>query len=179
MSVFEVRPALASDSAGIAAVHVETCQDAYEGFLPDHYLLTLSVADRTKSWIDNLGNPRLKTKTVVALDAGNVVGFIRVGACEDGPESKSTGEIWALYVHPTRQGLGIGNLLMAEGVRALRSEGFEEVALWVLKDNLMARSWYESRGWGLNGKTKTEVNDGFASTLVGYAKHLSRVIGTP
>jgi ribosomal protein S18 acetylase RimI-like enzyme len=179
MSGFELRPALVTDSAGIAAVHVETWQDAYEGLLPGHYLSTLNVADRTKTWVEHLGNPRLKTKTVVALAAGNVVGFIRVGACEDESESNSKGEIWALYVHPTRQGMGIGNSLMAEGVRALTREGFEEMALWVLKDNLKARNWYESRGWGLTGKTKTEVNDGFASTLVGYAMPLSRVTVTP
>jgi ribosomal protein S18 acetylase RimI-like enzyme len=178
MSVFELRPALVSDSAGIAAVHVETWQDAYKGLLPDGYLSALNAADRTKTWIENLGNSRSKTKTFVALDAENTVGFIRVGACEDESESTSTGEIWALYVHPTRQGMGIGSLLMTEGVRALRTVGFEEVVLWVLNDNLTARNWYESRGWGLNGKTKTEITGGFTSTLVGYSMPLSKEIGT-
>jgi ribosomal protein S18 acetylase RimI-like enzyme len=179
MSVFELRPALVSDSAGIAAVHVETWQDAYKTLLPDAYLSTLNIADRTKSWTKNLGNPRLTAETVVAIDSGIVVGFIRVGAREDDPESINSGEIWALYVHPTRQGRGIGNQLMDEGLRILAIDGFEEVELWVLKDNLKARNWYESRGWDLNGKTKTEVNNGFASTLAGYAKPLSRVILTP
>jgi ribosomal protein S18 acetylase RimI-like enzyme len=179
MSPFELRPALVSDSAGIAAVHVETWQVAYKDLLLEDHLSRLNIADRTKSWSENLGNSELKTRTIVALDSGIVVGFIKVGASEDDPEFNNSAEIWALYVHPTKQGLGIGNLLLDEGLKVLEIDGFDEVELWVLKDNLKARHWYESKGWEFNGKTKAEINAGFTSTFMGYAKLLSRVTGTP
>ena len=46
-----------------------------------------------------------------------------------------------LYVHPDRQGEGIGDALLAEAVTAGASE------LWVYEDNPGARRFYERRGW--------------------------------
>ena len=50
MSLYQVRPAVARDAATIAAIHVNTWQEAYEGLLPEADLKAISVDKRLKLW---------------------------------------------------------------------------------------------------------------------------------
>lgn len=55
--------------------------------------------------------------------------------------------ILSIAVHPERQGLGLGRLLMKESEDAARRHGFNEMDLTVQTDNHQAIRFYESLDW--------------------------------
>jgi hypothetical protein len=74
MSLYQVRPAVARDAATIAAIHVNTWQEAYEGLLPEADLKAISVDKRLKLWREAIqyGDPQVH----VAVDGDRIVGFV-------------------------------------------------------------------------------------------------------
>lgn len=161
MSNFIIRQARVEDAFGIAKVHVGMWQYAYKGQIPDSYLQSLSVANRTKRWQDILSHPEDNSHTLIAVAADTVLGFCSVGHCRDEDMPASVGEVWAIYVDPDSMGKGVGSALMEKGLTYLREQGYTKATLWVLSSNQKTRKWYEKRGWREEGKTKTESSRGF------------------
>ena len=59
-----------------------------------------------------------------------------------------------LYTRPNSWGSGVGSRLHDEAVELVRGLGSSRCSLWVLEANGRARSFYERRGWRLNGETR-------------------------
>ncbi len=79
----------------------------------------------------------------VALDAQSVLcGFLICSRISD-----SAGMIPQIAVHPSYQGKGAGNALMARSFERLKSLGFRSVSLTVTKKNRRAFDWYQRLGF--------------------------------
>jgi ribosomal protein S18 acetylase RimI-like enzyme len=152
MGEVEIHEALVSDASGIAKVHISTWRSAYQGIMPVEFLRDLSIETRTSGWAKILEAPAPKAHTYVAVLDKSIVGFIGVGSNQSEEAINCQGELFALYVEPDFQGRGIGGKLMEKGIEALRSERFTSASLWVAEENLLAKDWYESRHWELNGE---------------------------
>lgn len=148
------------DAKGIAQVHVNTWQSAYSGMMPDVYLQSLSVDQRAQNWLKILESTAVGNRTLVAEIGGVVVGFLGLGSSRDLGET-NIGEVYAIYVDPKYQGQGIGSHLMNEGILFLKDQERSGAMLWVLEQNIRTRTWYESRGWKSNGKSKIDMRTGF------------------
>ena len=143
-----VRPAVPQDARAIAAVHVATWRDAYEGLLPDDLLDALDVDQRAEAWRGRLAAlSGALFVFVFELDA-KVRGFVSGGPQRDGGVA---GEVYAIYVEPGSQGRGAGRQLLQAAVDCLTAAGFAEARLWVFADNHPARGFYESQGWRPDG----------------------------
>lgn len=79
--------------------------------------------------------------------AGKVVGFSYA--------AKEDSSIWALFVSPEHEGLGIGTGLLELAVEWLFSLGNEEVTLETAA-NTRADGFYAARGW-CRGEMKNDV----------------------
>lgn len=169
---YQIRKAEIEDAPGVAKVHVETWQSHYKGQIPDDYLANLSVEKRTKSWIETFSNPKPNNKTFVADEAGEIQGFCSVGPSRDVGASHETGELYAIYLDPSKQGQGIGSALMKAGLDFLREQGFTKVTLWVLKTNLKTISFYEAKGWKVDGVEIRDEKNGFVFEEVRYCMDL-------
>jgi ribosomal protein S18 acetylase RimI-like enzyme len=93
------------------------------------------------------------TIELVAEDAGEIVGLIDVECevepgtvCEDRPGLG--GMIWHLAVHPDHQRRGIASALLSEAEQRAREAGLARFEAWT-RDDVAARSWYETRGFEL------------------------------
>ena len=154
-----VRPARATDADQVAAVHVASWRWAYAGLLPAEELAGLSVAERTDRWLARLagtGTGRTdRGATFVADLDGRVVGFASVGPGRDDVGGPSVGELYAIYLQREMAGTGTGRRLHDAGVGWLAEQGWTLALLWVLRDNLRARRFYEACGWQVDGATKT------------------------
>lgn len=168
-----IRNAESNDALGIAKVHVLTWQTAYKGLIPDSYLQALSIDKRTESWAQQLNTLADGTGYLVAESAGEIIGFATVGKGGDDDSSKDNGELYAIYVHPDRQGIGIGNSLHQAGIDFLKSEYFKTATLWVLEANHASRRWYESRGWQIEGALKVEDRGSFQLHEIRYLLDLN------
>lgn len=167
-----IRRATVDDAAAIATIHVKTWQYAYQGQLPDSYLQSLSIERRTEGWKRQLENSSPNTATFVVENNLSIVGWCSIGASRDEDKTDTTGELYAIYVHPDAIGKGFGSKLMNRALDALRESGFKTATLWVLDTNQNTRTWYESKGWRADGKTKTEMLNDIELNEVRYSINL-------
>lgn len=146
-----IRPAEPGDALGLARVQVETWRDAYVGVLPDAALLDLDDQRAALRWTRVIGALRSAEVLDVAEIEGQAVGFCHAGSGRrtvarvidrDGPVA----EVYALYVDPNFQGLGIGRALLAATARRLVAHGFESLALLTLAGNRQGRRFYDRIG---------------------------------
>jgi ribosomal protein S18 acetylase RimI-like enzyme len=156
MTPYLVRPLAAADVDAVARLHVAVWQTAYRGLLPDAFLDAISVERRTAMWrqiVERQASPAL-----LAEQDGCIVGFVLGGRSrDDDAQVGVTAEIMAIYVAPERWGTGAGTQLMQAALAMLRNQGFHEVTLWVLRDNVRARRFYELAGFKPDGGEKVDT----------------------
>jgi GNAT superfamily N-acetyltransferase len=156
-----IRPGTPDDADAVARVQVETWQTAYAHTLPHEQLMALSVEERA--------DMHRRHPPIVAEVDGEIVGFVSVGRTFD---EQGDGELYAIYVHPSRWGTGVGRELLATGEDRLRELGHRDAHLWVLNDNPRARRFYEAAGWSTDGAERRIEAFGFVLDEVRYTKSL-------
>jgi ribosomal protein S18 acetylase RimI-like enzyme len=149
-----IRQAVAADAMAVAEAHIRSWQVGYHGLLPAAYLDGLRPEDRASRYGFEQMNPD-GPFTQVAIDGDTICGHVTTGRCRD-DDLQGGGEIWALYVDPSRWGGGIGHRLITAGCAYLRSRGYDVASLWVLSGNDQARRFYESAGWSCEGTQRTD-----------------------
>ncbi len=107
-----------------------------------------AVAWPDEAWRERLGNPRCVSlmARVVSVPVG------MVAACRGDEGDERVGLVISMYVHERYRRQGVGRMLLAAAVDALR--GFPEIEtirLWVRETHLPARRLYESFGFRLTG----------------------------
>jgi ribosomal protein S18 acetylase RimI-like enzyme len=143
-----IREARIVDAAGIARVHVESWRTTYRGIVPAAYLDALSVENRQRGWERQLAAAADTIDVFVAeeVPSGEIVGFVSGGPEQTGTEAAFPWELHAIYLLADRQRRGVGRRLTAALVERLRQRGAASLLLWVLKQNLPARHFYEALG---------------------------------
>jgi GNAT superfamily N-acetyltransferase len=93
--------------------------------------------------------PRLEAaeEAMVAVAAGEVVGFAFTGACE----------LQFLFTHPRVWGQGAGRALLAHAEDALRAAGCAEAVVWTEERNDRALAVYRKAAWETDGAAKERV----------------------
>ncbi|MFC4171879.1 GNAT family N-acetyltransferase [Microvirga sp. GCM10011540] len=165
-----VRDGREADVEGIARVHVQGWRESYGDFLSPEALAGLSVEERAQMWRSILATPDPKGKLLVAeAPGGEIVGFARGGPV--GPKGAdllgTETEIFAIYLLDRVKRQGIGRRLMAGIFGHLAEQGFGSTGLWVLRDNLPARRFYEALG-GVAGREQSFDLRGQEVTEVAY-----------
>jgi len=154
VAMAEIRRAGLDDATAIAEVHVASWRGAYAELLPQSLLDALSVERRADQWRDQLADP--EQTTLVAVDGlRGVVGLASVGESRDTDTDASTGELSAIYLHPSVWGVGLGRALHEAAVAAL-SHRYRAAKLWVLDSNTRAQVFYERQGWVADGAVKVD-----------------------
>jgi GNAT superfamily N-acetyltransferase len=65
-------------------------------------------------------------------------------------------ELYALYLSQEHTRQGVGRVLTARAVEWLVGAGYLAATLWVLRDNIRARAFYEALGWAVDGTERRE-----------------------
>ncbi|MDD5334002.1 MAG: GNAT family N-acetyltransferase [Rhodoferax sp.] len=123
-STYEVRPATPRDARTIAEIHAKASQ-AY--------------------WREAI--EYCEPQVVVALDAGEVVGFVGFDRSRDKGTPPTTGEIWAIHVAPSHLGKGVGLALWDAAREGLLEEGCNTVTAWLPLSNERALRFLELAGF--------------------------------
>lgn len=167
-----VRNAKIDDAEAIATIHVKTWQCTYKGQIPDSYLDSLSIEQKTEGWRKQIQNAKENEHIFVAETDGNVVGWCTAGASRDEDASKDVGELQGIYIHPDFIGKGIGTKLMEHALNILKKDEYKTITLWVLSSNANTRKFYEKKGWSLDGKEKNDIRGDFELHEVRYSIYL-------
>ena len=177
------RIATCDDARDLGAMHVASWRESYAGVLPEKMLASLSAEARAASWSKILQEPPSERSTVVYLaeQDGAIFGFGSCGAqrTESLKDLGYDGEISAIYVLREFQEQGIGTGLFSQMSLDLSRRGFNAAALWVLRDNLRARRFYERYSGQLIAE-REDVRDGAVLIELAYGwpdlKQLNRLV---
>lgn len=128
------------DRMAISKIYEESWKYAYKGIIPQDYLDSIPEG----RWVSNLNNP--KWKTLVCIDNGRIVGTSSF--CKSRFEQlHNWGEVISIYLLPDFMGKGYGKSLLEFAVAELKNQGYEDIFLWVLEENIRARHFYEIFGF--------------------------------
>ncbi|MFE0578558.1 GNAT family N-acetyltransferase [Streptomyces sp. NPDC058874] len=147
------------DIEAVSAVRVRGWQAAYAGIVPQAHLDAMTVeddADQRRQWF---GRPGRRSRDLVAVGDRGPVGWVCFGPSrsEVSGVTGPVGEVHALYVAPDLIGTGVGRTLLRAAHAAMREQGFESSALWVLQDNHRARRFYARAGYRADGAAQDDV----------------------
>jgi ribosomal protein S18 acetylase RimI-like enzyme len=178
-----LRIATPDDANALGSMHVASWRETYTGMLPDKMLSALSAEARASSWARIMRDPTTVGGAVIYLaeHKSTIIGFGSCGAqrAESLKGKGYDGEISAIYVLREFQHRGVGARLFAAMSLDLAGRGFSAAALWVLRDNLGARRFYE-RYAGQVIAEKEDVRDGTVLVELAYGwpnlSELSRLI---
>ena len=70
------------------------------------------------------------------------------------PECPGDAEIICIHSLPGNWGRGYGSAMMDRLLADIRREGYRRVMLWVFRDNVRARGFYEKKGFVCNGRAQ-------------------------
>jgi ribosomal protein S18 acetylase RimI-like enzyme len=164
---FLLRRAQAEDWEAIARVHAETWQAAYRRILPLELYPRFSLASRLRLWRGLFAAPEPPLVEVAAAPLGDVTGFAWLRRVAQ-PDAAFDSEIIAVAVTPSFQRRGLGRRLMAAAARRLAKCGGRNAYLWVYRDNVPARAFYEKLG-GRMVDEDTEQVESLEIPIVAYA----------
>lgn len=158
-------------------VNVLAWQVAYVGFFPQEYLDRRDAGARGESWRKVVTEADPLRRYLVAVEAGEVLGFAAFGriTIENGDDwtgepEPGVGELTVINVHPDHWSRGVGTALLAGVDAGLAGLGYREQILWVITGNAKARRWYEHRGWRPDGGTLYVEAEGAVFDQVRYRR---------
>lgn len=169
-SMPQIGPAQPGDEEAIAQVHTASWWKAYAGLVPHPYLAALDWRERAERWRPSVRQPPADRVVLVARSEVGVVGFAAFGPAREG-EAPGDFELYAIYVSPEAWRSGVGSALLQSGLDWLSGRA-PRLVLWVLRDNLRARGFYEGHGFEADGATKSITLGGAELVEVRYVKRL-------
>lgn len=145
-----IRAALPEEVQALAEVHVRAYHETYAGMLLHEQVQHVDLAYCSKRWRDVLSGdtPDRTAGVQIAVAAGGIVG-LGCHCAQRNPGLSAIGyhgEVAALYVLQPFQGIGLGRRLMQGLARQLRQSGYGSMALWVVRENISAQSFYQRLG---------------------------------
>jgi ribosomal protein S18 acetylase RimI-like enzyme len=131
------------DDAGIiAGLHTRSWQRHYRGIYSDDYLDNLLAGERSAIWTERFAVIDPSMFVLKAMHAEKPIGF----ACTFLHRDQQFGALVDnLHVLQEYQGLGIGRELLRQSAEWVKSNDQNSgIYLFVLKENLLARQFYQS-----------------------------------
>src|SRR5687767_14341976 len=127
MSALELREPTAADADAIATILIAGWRSAYREIFDASVIDSPEFEDERRArWRTGLGSGQSAKdpKIVVAEESGVVVGWVSFGSPrQPGPDPK-VGELWGLYVDPTRWGSGAATALAGRVLEDIAAAGF-------------------------------------------------------
>jgi ribosomal protein S18 acetylase RimI-like enzyme len=150
--MYQIRYASVADAEILGMVHARSWQAAYAGIVPNEFLAGMNPLARQEHFAQALSEGREHDAIIFADD--KPVGLTTIGKCRDQDKDDTFGEIWGIYLLPEFWNQGIGTVLLRWGLHELYLQGYRQASLWVLKDNIRARKFYEKNGFAWDGSEK-------------------------
>lgn len=143
----KIRKTTLKDASIISNIYALSWKSAYKNIVPQKYL------DELKSdfWISSFEN-RIKNNIITAqliYENELPVGCVAYGKARD-KKFADWGEIVSIYLLPDYFKKGYGKKLLQTAIIDMKTNGYENYYLWVLKENINARNFYESNGFICN-----------------------------
>jgi ribosomal protein S18 acetylase RimI-like enzyme len=169
MSELLIRWADYQDWFQLGLVSSESYRETYAGIIPDTYLDAFSLEKRQIHYKRALLED---AKTIVILLVNSkAAGYLEFGNSKDTDLDNTYGEIYNIYTLKSYWGKGYGKKLITWGIDRLQEAGYSNVSLWVLKENINAKGFYEHLGF-INDELERTIIRGKELIQLRYSKKL-------
>lgn len=159
-----IRPAHPDDAPVLGMIHARGWHFAYQGIISEEYLRNeITPEIMQDKWQRRLPQKDPHIATYIAILNGEPVGFAGAGPGRL-VGRQNFGELYAIYVDPAHYGAGIGRALFRQAIEHVKAIEFNKMYVKVLRDNNIARSFYETMG----GVPKEEYPDGLVLKDIAY-----------
>ncbi len=138
--------------------------------MPKEYLESLSIEQKTKLWAKSLSDENLGINLVLEKNK-KIIGFCVFGPARDKDLlNDNFGELVALNILPNNWGKGLGSVVIEHIIKESKAKKWSAIYLWVLKQNMRARAFYETHGF-----VKEDIKK-FDKSLTGHELHEIRYV---
>lgn len=154
MDNLKIDDQILKDANEIAHINLSCWKKSYKDIINKTFLDNLNF-DTTFEIRKNLINQKRGIHLVASIE-NKIVGFSDAGMFffkekqtlseEQKLNRKELGEIYAIYIDPKYQNKGIGEALFLETKNRLLKYELNPFLIWTLKDNHIARIFYEKQG---------------------------------
>jgi ribosomal protein S18 acetylase RimI-like enzyme len=125
----------------------------YQGIVPRCVLDSVADEPERARWLRTVLGSDDCTTVIAERDMSQALGFCRYGS---DPDDHLRGHIYSLYVRPSASGAGLGTRLLRHVLNELEEQDLQPVTLWVFRENLRARAFYERLGFASDGAERVE-----------------------
>lgn len=165
-SPFRIRPAEFADAEAIVRVHFEAVRRTAAGFYPTEVVESWSRQPDERRFANVRTAIAEGSKRLIVADQGGAV--VAFGAI-----TVSSGEIGAVYVHPSAGRRGVGGLVLAELERLALAHG---LAALHLNASVNAEAFYSRHGYLVTGRGTHSLPNGIEMSCVMMNKSLNQKI---
>lgn len=143
----KIKKATLDDINIISNIYALSWKYAYKNIVPQKYLDELKCNYWVSSFQNWIGNNILTAQLIYEDELP--VGCVAYSKARD-VRFAHWGEIVSIYLLPDHFRKGYGQKLLQTAIIDMKTNGYENYYLWVLKENTNARSFYESNGFIYN-----------------------------
>ena len=137
------------DYSEISNVYESSWKYTYKGIIPQEYFDSIPKG----RWANNITKSGIYS--LVMTENGYIIGT--ASFCRSRWEQYSDfGEIVSIYFLPEYIGKGYGKRLLKRCIEELYQLGFTGILLWVLEDNIRARSFYEKNEFQFSDECRND-----------------------
>ena len=162
----DIRKVKQGDADALAYIQTESWKTAFKGIIDDETLEKCTNIDKARLMYQRLLDENKGNGYILTVD--NKPHCIAYWDKARDPELTGKAELICIHSLPNNWHKGFGSKMMDMVLEDIKSSGYSEVVLWVFRDNLRARAFYEAKGFVLNDVTKAA----FDSEEVLYSKFL-------
>lgn len=145
----------------------ENWKNVYSGYMNPSLLNEEGCAERTRRLKLDFTTSRLLE--YVWEEQNRVLAMLSLGDAADA-DMAGAFEIFRLYVDSQFQGKGIGGRLINFAEEKAEEQGYKEIAIWALKSNEHAVSFYQKRGY--RADREKCLNEPYFTMGIRLKKHL-------
>lgn len=161
-----IRKVKQGDADTLAYIQTESWKAAFKGIVDDKMLEKCTNIDKARIMYQRLLDENEGNGYLLSVD-GKPHCIAYWDKARD-LELASKAELICIHSLPNNWHKGFGSKMMDMVLEDIKSSGYSEVVLWVFRDNLRARAFYEKNGFVLSGVTKPA----FDTEEVLYSKFL-------
>jgi GNAT superfamily N-acetyltransferase len=166
-----VRRAKPDDAAAVVAIAIRSLRESHREVVPVTFFENLDVEALTQRWERAIAREDIDVLVLLDESVG-VAGFCCLAASRDSDAHRTTGEITAMHVEPSRWRAGFGSALIAGARDFAERRKFGHVTVWAAEFNSRARRFYEAKGFLEDRKTRIDETLGIPIPSVRYRMEL-------
>ena len=147
-----IRKVQQGDASNLAYIQTESWKAAFTSILDAETLTKCTNIERATSMYQRLLDEKKGNGYLLAVD-GKPHCIAYWDAARDS-ELVGKAELICIHSLPNNWHKGYGSMMMNRVLKDIKEAGYSEVVLWVFRENLRARAFYEANGFALTDFSK-------------------------